>query len=266
MRQINPRTTGTVPLTNHPIGIALGCLGRERGLVVPPKRPLPHVSQRNPAMRTLSAVLLALALATPATAKKPPAGFGPALPEAAPAPAHPADGAIFNVSAGYAPLVSGARAHGVGDVLTINLVETTTTAKTASAKTQRQGSGSVTPPTAGPFALNPNALNAAAQASFNGQGQAAQTSSFTGTVTVTVAELRANGTALVRGEKRMMLSQGEEWIQFSGIVRLADIDADNAVSSAKVADARIAYAGNGAVQRSAREGWLSKFFNLVSPF
>ncbi|MBS0255324.1 MAG: flagellar basal body L-ring protein FlgH [Proteobacteria bacterium] len=217
-------------------------------------------------MRLPITAAVLLAIAAPAAAKKPPAGYEPALPQpAAPAP-HSADGAIFNASAGYAPLVTGARAHAVGDVLTINLVETTTTAKTASSKTQRAGSGSVTPPTAGPFAIDPNALNAAAQSSFNGQGQAAQTSSFSGTVSVTIAEVRANGTALVRGEKRMMLSQGQEWIQFSGIVRLADIDPDNAVASGKVADARVEYAGNGAIQRSAREGWLSKFFNLVSPF
>jgi hypothetical protein len=29
---------------------------------------------------------------------------------------------------------------------------------------------------------------------------------------------------------------------------------------------RMEYAGNGAIQRSAREGWLSKLFNIVSPF
>jgi hypothetical protein len=50
---------------------------------------------------------------------------------------------------------------------------------------------------------------------------------FTGTIAVTLAEVRPNGTAVVRGEKRMLLSQGQEWIQFSGIVRLADIDQDN---------------------------------------
>jgi hypothetical protein len=33
------------------------------------------------------------------------------------------------------------------------------------------------------------------------------------------------------------------------------------VQSGQVADARIEYAGDGAIQRSGREGWLSKFFN-----
>ena len=64
----------------------------------------------------------------------------------------------------------------------------------------------------------------------------------------------------------MMLSQGHEWIQFSGIVRLADIDAKNTVRSPQVADARMEYSGKGSIQRASREGWLSKFFNMITPF
>lgn len=212
-------------------------------------------------------LILALAvLAIPAQAKpRPPEGFAPALPAAPVAKA--ADGSIFNAATGYAALVEGARARAVGDPVFIQLVETTTTSKSATAKTQRGGSASITPPTAGPLSfLNPDALKASSSGSFNGQGNAGQTSAFSGELSVTIAEVRPNGTALVRGEKRMLLSQGQEWIQFSGIVRLADIDADNRILSARVADARIEYAGNGSVQRAAREGWLSKFFSMISPF
>ena len=215
--------------------------------------------------RTLA--LIALAIATPSLAKPaPPAGFEPALP-AAQVAVRIADGSIFNAAAGYAPLTDGLRARVVGDPLTIMLVESTTTTKSAGSKTQRSGSFGITPPTTGPLSfLNPNALKAGGQSSFNGQGNAAQTSSLDGEVTVTIAEVRPNGTALVRGEKRLLLSQGQEWIQFAGIVRLADIDGDNRIASSRVADARIEYAGNGAVQRASREGWLSKFFNMISPF
>lgn len=203
----------------------------------------------------------------PAFARKPPAGFAAALPEAAPAP-RGATGSIFDASLGYAALVQGTAARRVGDMLTIVLQENTTTAKSAGSKTGRDGSFSLTPPTAGPLGfLDPNALKAGGQSSFKGDGSAAQTSSFSGSVGVTIAEVRANGTALVKGEKRLLLSQGQEWIQFSGIVRLADIDAQtNSVRSAQVADARIEYAGNGAVQRAGREGWLSRFFNTITPF
>ena len=64
----------------------------------------------------------------------------------------------------------------------------------------------------------------------------------------------------------MLLSQGNEWIQISGIVRLADIDQDNSVPSSRVADARIEYSGRGALQRASRQGWLGRIFNIVSPF
>ena len=155
----------------------------------------------------------------------------------------------------------------MGDPITITLVESTTTGKSAGSKTQRGGGFGITPPTAGPLGfLNPNALKASGESSFNGQGNASQTSSLDGEVTVTIAEVRPNGTALVRGEKRLLLSQGQEWIQFAGIVRLADIDADNRIASSRVADARIEYAGDGAVSRASRQGWLSKFFSAISPF
>jgi flagellar L-ring protein precursor FlgH len=64
----------------------------------------------------------------------------------------------------------------------------------------------------------------------------------------------------------MMLSQGEEWVRFSGIVRLVDIDADNIVLSTRVADARIEYSGKGALQQASKQGWLVRFFNKISPF
>ena len=208
-----------------------------------------------------------LAGVTPLHAKsKPPAGFEPALPAPPPMPRVP-DGAILNLAAGYAPLTQGNRARLVGDPLSIVLVEETTTAKSAAGKTQRKGDLSITPPSAGLLSfLKPDALKAGSQGSFNGQGNASQTSSLAGELSVTIAEVRANGTALVRGEKRLLLSQGQEWIQFSGIVRLADVDPDNRVLSTRVADARIEYAGNGQIQRASRPGWLSRFFSAISPF
>jgi flagellar L-ring protein precursor FlgH len=211
--------------------------------------------------------LLALAFAAEACAgPKPGPGFAVSLP-APPPPPRVADGAIFNAGAGYAPLTDGHRARAVGDPLTIVLVESTTTSKSAGSKTQRAGSAGITPPAAGPLSfLKPDALKASSQSSFNGQGNATQTSTLAGEIAVTIAEVRPNGTALVRGEKRMLLSQGQEWIQFSGVIRLSDLDTDNRIVSARVADARIEYAGNGAVQRASREGWLSKFFNMISPF
>lgn len=218
------------------------------------------------------AMVLAFALAaSPAQARKKepkPSGFEPSLPVRPADPgAAPASGSIFAAAAGYAPLYRGNRAGAVGDPVTIALVETTSASKSVNSNSQKGGAAGIVPPSAGLLSfLNPNALNASSSSSFNGQGSAAQTSALASTLSVTIAEVRSNGTALVRGEKTMLLSQGDEWIRFSGIVRLADIDADNVVPSTRVADAHVEYSGKGALQRASRQGWLGRFFNMISPF
>ncbi|MEJ2459071.1 MAG: flagellar basal body L-ring protein FlgH [Novosphingobium sp.] len=205
---------------------------------------------------------------SPALARKKhkPSGFEPTLPVSPAAQPQQATGGSFSVSAGYAPLYTGTRAARVGDPVTILLVESTTASKAVSSKNSKGGGLSITPPTAGPLAINPNALNLSSSSSFNGGGNAAQTSSLASTLSVTIAEVRPNGTALVRGEKKMLLSQGDEWVRFSGIIRLADIDQENSIPSSRVADAHIEYSGKGALQRSSKQGWLGRFFNMISPF
>lgn len=216
----------------------------------------------------IAAAALAVLTASPACAEKKPrlTGFEPTLPMAQPAPSA-ATGGIFNVSTGYAALYEGNRARAVGDPVTILLVESTTAAKDVSSQSQKGGGASITLPSTGPLSfLDPDALKLSSSSTFNGQGSAGQTSSLASTLSVTIAEVRPNGTALVKGEKQMLLSQGDEWVRFSGIIRLADVDQENAILSNRVADAKIEYSGKGALQRASRQGWLGRFFNMISPF
>jgi flagellar L-ring protein precursor FlgH len=233
---------------------------------------------------SLAAALGALALAgcmgglegtrpRPGFASPPPPSAPPALAETG-APAAPASmnsaasaGAIFQASQGYVGLHVGARARNIGDMLTIVLVESTTTQKSATGQTGRDGSFSITPPATGPLSfLNPEALKAASEGSFRGQGNAAQQSRLNGAIAVTIAVVYPNGTADVIGEKQLALSQGEEWVQFAGRVRLIDVDANNRLFSNQVANARIIYSGKGAIQQASRPGWMSRFFGMISPF
>ena len=213
--------------------------------------------------------VLALAVAAPAEARR--ALPQPAIDYSASAPAMPlvapADGAIFHAANGYAPLTSGARAATVGDTLTIALVERTQAQKTNSASTDRSGNIGITPPTTGPLSFF-KASDAAVGAggTFNGKGQASQSNALSGEVTVTVAQVLANGNLVVRGEKLVTLNRGDEQIRIAGIVRPADILPDNRVLSTRVADARITYSGSGEIARASRQGWLGRFFSRVSPF
>lgn len=177
------------------------------------------------------------------------------------------DGSIFQASQGYAPLTSGARAARVGDLLTIALVERTQAVKSNSANVDRSGSFGITPPTTGPLALfDPSDIAISGGTDFSGGASAKQSNSLSGQIAVTVAEVYPNGTMLVRGEKLIMLNRGDEYIRFSGLVRIADIGPENIVASSRVADARINYGGAGEIAEGSKQGWLQRFFNKVSPF
>jgi flagellar L-ring protein FlgH len=184
-------------------------------------------------------------------------------------PAQPAtNGAIFQAGGGYAALYEGWRARRVGDPLTIVLVERTAASKSASSKLDSDGQFGITPPSTGPLSsvFRPSDIATSGTRGFNGKGSADQANSLSGEVSVTVAEVYANGTMLVQGQKRMTLNRGDEFVRIKGIVRFADIDANNRVPSTRVADAQIAYTGKGDVARAGRQGWLSRFFQVVSPF
>ena len=184
-----------------------------------------------------------------------------------PAPPVVANGAIFQPQNGYAALTSGQRAAQVGDIITIVLTERTQGTSSSTAQTNRDGSIGLTPPTTGPLSFfQPTDVSAGGSNTFQGRGQTAQANSLTGEITVTVEAVLPNGTMRVRGEKQLRINRGNEAIRLSGIVRPADLSADNRVLSTRIADARIDYVGRGEIARSSRMGWLQRFFNILSPF
>jgi flagellar L-ring protein precursor FlgH len=80
------------------------------------------------------------------------------------------------------------------------------------------------------------------------------------------AAVMPNGNLIVQGEKAVRINRGDEFIRVSGIVRATDIGPDNRVPSTRIADANIIYSGRGEVARASRQGWLQRFFTIVSPF
>jgi len=203
-----------------------------------------------------------------AEARKPRQRDAEYAPSYAPAPQQPvANGAIFQAANGYSALTNGARAAMVGDVVTISLVERTQAVKANSASTDRNGNIGLTPPTAGPLSLFSSAEAAiSGGGSFAGKGSAAQSNQLNGEISVTIAQVYPNGTMLVRGEKLLTLNRGDENISIAGIIRAADIGPDNRVASTRVADARITYSGKGEIAKASRQGWLNRFFSILSPF
>ena len=213
-----------------------------------------------------SALVLGLALVPTGAAardKSPPDAFAAAIP--VPSAPLPGNGSIFQGS--YVPLTSGGRAGAVGDIVTIQLVERTAATKSNAAGTQRDGNIGLTPPATGPLSLfNPSDIAMGGGQQFKGKGDASQSNALSGEVSVTIAAVYPNGTMLVRGEKQLTLNRGDERVQISGIIRAMDISPDNRILSTRVADANIRYVGKGEIARASKQGWLQRFFAIVSPF
>ena len=157
------------------------------------------------------------------------------------------------------------RAHRIGDILTITLVESTQASKKAATSTNKKNGNTIGSPTVLGQSLRFGGKSADSSLSssnaFAGDGSSSQSNQLTGEITVTVAQRLSNGALVVRGEKWLTINQGEELVRISGIVRPQDIGNDNVVASSRVADARIEYVGKGTLADANTRGWLSRFFD-----
>jgi flagellar L-ring protein precursor FlgH len=226
-----------------------------------------------PRVVALMAVLIALALLITGCADTPlkrDPDFAPAQP-IQPPPMPEGDGAIYHT--GYArSWVESARARNVGDLLTVRLVEKTDAEKRSASKVSKANKQDIMLPiyagqTYPKSALGQPLIGLESNTDFEGQGDAAQGNKLTGEVTVTVVQVLTNGNLAIRGEKRLGINQGNEYIRIAGIVRPEDIDPLNIVLSTKVSDATFQYVGEGQIADATVMGWLSRFFiSALWPF
>jgi flagellar L-ring protein precursor FlgH len=173
-------------------------------------------------------------------------------------------------------------ARRIGDILTVRMEESTQGEKQSQIKTNKissintnNGSTTNNPSTLNGKPLNPVffgrpssafAFNLGNDMEFDGKGQANQSNKLRGTVSVTVTNVLANNNLVVQGESWVTINQGREYIRLSGIVRPEDIDAENIVSSQRLANARISYSGNGQVGNTSRGGIITQFFTKFFPY
>jgi flagellar L-ring protein precursor FlgH len=157
-------------------------------------------------------------------------------------------------------LTSDARAYRVGDVVTVILQETTQASKRAGTSFSKGSSASVAPLGLLGKTIAQTNIDISADRSFKGDSTSTQQNALSGALTVIVQEVLPNGLLRVAGEKNMALNQGEEFLRLKGYVRAADVDADNQVSSLRVANARIAYSAKGVLADANSAGWLTRFF------
>ena len=162
------------------------------------------------------------------------------------------------------------RNYQVGDIITVLLNESTQAARTQNTDVSRESKNSLPTglstkvgnlsPFLGGIDLNNNSNSS------KGAGKADQQASLSGSVAVTVIEILANGNLMIRGEKKLGLSEGTEVIQVSGVIRPEDVGPNSTVQSRRLANAQIAYRGSGDLANATKAGWGTSLMHKFWPF
>ncbi|GLQ71409.1 flagellar basal body L-ring protein FlgH [Vibrio penaeicida] len=191
--------------------------------------------------------------------------WAPIHPKQKPAHYATATGSLFNTQHTQ-NLYDDSKPHGVGDIVTVNLAENTKAAKSADADLSKSNDASMDPLNVGGQELKIQDYNFSYELSnenkFKGNASANQSNSISGSITVEVIEVLANGNLIIRGEKWLTLNTGDEYIRLSGTIRPDDIDFDNTIASTRISNARIQYSGTGNQQDMQEPGFLARFFNV----
>lgn len=172
----------------------------------------------------------------------------------------PESGSIYQSSRNY-NFYGDTVALNIGDVLTVTLNESTRASKNAETKIRKDSEISLPEPNIlgkNDFGIATSIQN---DRDFQGKAEADQSNSLAGNITVTVVEVLPNGVLKIRGEKWLSLTNGDEYVRLTGLVRPQDIDPGNMVASSRIANARIAYGGTGDFDQANQMGWLARFFN-----
>lgn len=164
----------------------------------------------------------------------------------------------------------------VGDLITIEISEQTTTLVRAGTDTSRSSSintgiSSMLGLEQKLFNLYPELggsidISAEAGNEFTGDGQTSREGMLEGQLTCKVVEVRPNGNLVVFGWKEVRSNKETQYLSLSGMVRPQDIKANNTLQSHLIAEARIEYTGSGVVADKQSPGFGTRIVDHVWPF
>jgi flagellar L-ring protein precursor FlgH len=174
------------------------------------------------------------------------------------------------------PLVGDKRAVAVGDILTIVVQESTTTAKDNSTKTARQAgvdanfSSFLYPPSAGTGWLTKNgqlpAMKFNSKTDYAGGGTINNSERIVARIAVRVIDILPNRNLVIEGSRETSFSGEKQTAILRGTVRSEDIAGNNTVLSYNIADATIKFVSTGTITDSQRKGWFFRLWEKIAPF
>jgi flagellar L-ring protein FlgH len=175
--------------------------------------------------------------------------------------------ALFTVAGGATPapsMFADRIARGVGDIVTIQIVENTTASAVAGTNTKSEYGASLSASGTGALDFIPLLSgDGAAKSEHKGDGRTTRQGRLYGTVTARVVEVLPNGYLRLEGQKSVVINGERQLTILSGVVRTDDITPDNTVRSDLIADAEITFKGKGALANSERPGIIARVFDWL---
>lgn len=185
--------------------------------------------------------------------------------------AKPATGSIYSdAQAGY---LEDARAMRAGDVVLIRIHEEADARGAASTDLNKESSRSgglvalleLLPQIRNDPNVNLEEILSSMQ-DFQGKGSTQRAGKLNAKIGVRVKQELPNGDLFVEGTKVVMINHEEYHLYISGVLRPSDIQPDNSVDSALMADARVEFTGRGDINDHVERGWFTKFLDAINPF
>jgi len=163
-----------------------------------------------------------------------------------------------------------------GDLITILVKESTSVTDKQKTETKRENSidaalkivpgSNQTPASEGiPAPGHLPALKAATSKDFKGTGNYESGGEVKAVITGRVLDVLDNGNLVVEGRRSVKVNEDVKTILITGIIRTADIQADNTVMSEKLHNFQVAIEGQGPLSRSQAEGWLGQLIDILWP-
>jgi flagellar L-ring protein precursor FlgH len=193
-------------------------------------------------------------------------------PPPQPIPIQPAstdDMSLWSEDMGFGDLFSDPKARRAGDVITIQIAESSSASNSADTSTDR--GSSLSAGISELFGVDTSTLqnlsvSGEMESGFEGSGSTSRSGKLNAYITARVVEVMPNRNLKIIGSREIMVNNEKQIMTIYGVVRPRDISENNVVLSNFVADARIAYSGAGIVDDRQRPGWVANALNTVWPF
>jgi flagellar L-ring protein precursor FlgH len=185
------------------------------------------------------------------------------------------DGSIFPASTSGS-LYQPRRDWRPGDLVTINIVTSSTATNVDAASLKRTGTlnDSLTSFMGVPLNFGRSSsgtpfspsVGANSDQEYNGAGSAAASNDISGQVEAVITNVDPNGTLALAGRTNVNINGNVTSIVVTGYASPDDIAANTTISSNNVADMNVQYVGDGPINEAHQVPWLQQILSKVSPF